>query len=63
MSIRGVRTAAVTLAILVIFTEGAEMATRLGGLGRSLGALATPPLVMLGALAGLAFASCRSPRS
>lgn len=63
MSISGVRTAAVTFTILAIATEGGELAARLGGLGKSLGGLASPSVVMLGALAGLALATCRGTRS
>ena len=62
MSISGIRTAALTLAILVVATEGAAIAARLSGLGEKLDRLTSPSAIMLGAVAGLALLLCRSAR-
>ncbi len=62
MSISGIRTAALTLAILLIATEGASIAALVTGLGKGLGNLVSPSFAMLGAVAGLALIACRPSR-
>ena len=62
MSVSGIRTAALSLAILAIVTEWTAIATRLSRLGRNLDPLHPPSVVVLGALAGLALAACRPTR-
>jgi len=62
MSTSGIRTAALTLAILVVATEGAAIARRLSGWGGDLDRLASPSAILLGTVAGLALVCCRSAR-
>ncbi len=62
MSISGIRTAALTLAILLVVTEGASITALVTGLGRNLGTLVSPYFAMLGAVAGLALIACRPSR-
>lgn len=62
MSIYGLRTAALTLAILVVAAEGSAIFNRLSGLGENLDRLTSPSAIVLGAMAGLALVCCRSTR-
>lgn len=62
MTISGIRTAALTLTILVVATEGAAIAAHLSGLGEKLDRLTSPSAIVLGAVAGLALVLCRSAR-
>lgn len=62
MTISGIRTAALTLTILVVATEGAAIAAHLSGLGEKLDRLTSPSAIVLGAVAGLALVFCRSAR-
>ena len=62
MSISGIRTAALTLAVLLVATEGGSIAALVTGLGKGLGNLVSPSFAMLGAVAGLALIAFRPSR-